>query len=226
MDAADINYPRVLDEAATITALLGGKSIARYGDGELKLMDGKEYLREPPSENLASELLRVFQAPDRNCIVGVPTLSPKGPKYKNWMRHAARFARYMRPDVQYYSAFITRPDSAPWINTEKFAAQVERLWRKKNVVVLSEPRNSILIAVRMSAKSVEHVDCPSREAYGEIDRLQEAITTRRPDVALLSCGPTATCLANRLAAIGIQAVDIGSAGGYLVKLLIKRMAVA
>jgi hypothetical protein len=38
-------------------------------------------------------------------------------------------------------------------------------------------------------------------------------------VALLSCGPTATCLANRLARRGIQGVDMGSVGGMLVRLM-------
>jgi len=32
---------------------------------------------------------------------------------------------------------------------------------------------------------------------------------------LLSCGPTATVLANRLTKYGIQAIDLGSIGGFL-----------
>jgi hypothetical protein len=38
-------------------------------------------------------------------------------------------------------------------------------------------------------------------------------------VTVLSVGPTATVLANRLAARGIQALDLGSAGGFLLRLL-------
>jgi hypothetical protein len=214
-------YPQVIGEFATIDAMLTGKSIARFGDGELKCMDGAGYFREPGSETMAAELLKIIQDPHPDCLVGIPTMAPEGPKYEGWIRHADRFAKLLCPDtVRYYSAFITRPDSAPWINTAEFAAKFVRLWQRKRVAVLSEPGNKILKAVRLSAKKMKHIPCPHREAYAEINRFEALIAGSKPDVALLSCGPTATCLANRLAKRGIHAVDIGSAGGYLLKLLL------
>jgi hypothetical protein len=212
-------YPEVIGEFATLAALLTGKSIARYGDGELKLMDGKAYLREPPSEALAGELGRIIQEPHPACLVGIPTMDPGGPKYRNWLRHEKRFLKWLSPEVVYHSAFITRPDSAPWIRTVEFAEKIERLWKGKRATVLCEPGNSILRTVGLSAKKISHIECPHREAYAHIDRLERQIVGKRNEVALLSCGPTATCLAHRLAAAGVQAVDIGSAGGYLLKLL-------
>ena len=215
-----MTYPQVIGEFLTIAAILTGKSIARFGDGEFKCADGNGYFREPGSEKLADELLAVLQKPHKYCLVGVPTMNPDGPKYEGWIRHRDRFAKLLRPDTTiYYSAFITRPDSAPWIKCEEFVSKMERVWRKKRVTVLCEPGNSILKVVRLSAKKMKHVPCPHREAYAEIDRLEGLIAGSKPDVALLSCGPTATCLAHRLAVHGIQAVDIGSAGGYLLKLL-------
>lgn len=220
-----MTYPQVIGEFKTVDAVLTGKSLARFGDGELKLMDGKGYFREPESAELGGELLHVLQRPAANCLVGIPTMDPAGPKYAGWIRHADRFAKLLRPDcVQYYSAFVTRPDSAPWINSMTFAFKIRDLWKGKRVAVLAEPGNSILKAVKLSAKKVKHVPCPHREAYAEIDRLEAAITGGKPEIALLSCGPTATCLANRLALRGIHAVDIGSAGGYLLRLLLCRSA--
>jgi hypothetical protein len=216
-----MTYPQVIGEFETLAAVLSGKSIARYGDGELKLMHGQAYVRQPASENLGAELLDILQRPHENCLVGIPTMAPAGPKYENWLRHSERFAKVLRPEsVQYYSAFITRPDSAPWINTRKFAAKVARLWRKKRATVLSEPGNKILKAVALSAKQLNVVCCPHQEAYAEIDRFEDEILGTRPEIVLLSCGPTATCLANRLASRGVHAVDIGSAGGFLLKLLV------
>jgi len=235
-------YPQVIGEFETLDAVLSGKSLARFGDGELKLMDGKGYLREPGSAQLARELLDILQRPAANCLVGIPTMDPRGPKYENWLRHRDRFAKLIvsgiesqvsgfsetngrreTPDTRlFYSAFITRPDSAPWINMVEFARQMEKLWKGKRAAVLCERENSILKAVRLSAHRLKHIACPHREAYAGIDELERAIVKARPDIALLSCGPTATCLANRLAARGVHAVDIGSAGGYLLKLLIKK----
>ncbi len=214
-----MNYPNVIGEFETVAELIKGKSIARVGDGELKLMYGQSYFREPPSIYLARELLDLVRSPHENCLVGIPTMAPNGPKYKNWLRHAGRFAKVLDHRATYHSAFITRPDSAPWINTIEVAKKLEEVWRDRRVAVLSEPGNKILKAVGLSAKKVKRIHCPSDNAYNEIDRLEAEIIARKPDVAILSCGPTATCLANRLAIEGIQAIDIGSAGGYLLRLL-------
>lgn len=222
MDAPAVNYPQIRDEWETMRKVCGGFSLARFGDGELKLVHGKGYKREPGSQRLAAELLQVLTHPHPRCLVGVPTMSPAGPKYQNWLRHAARFADVLEPArVTYYSAFVTRPDSAPWINCAEFAQLARTLWQEKRVTVISEARNKLLTLARLSAQQVKHVRCPSYEAYARADELEDRAVTSSADVVLLSCGPTATCLANRLARRGIHAVDMGSAGGYLLALLLK-----
>src|SRR5689334_5478065 len=117
-----IEYPPVAGEFETVAKLLEGYSIARFGDGEFKLIDGQGYFREPANEKLSAELLEVLQRPAANCLVAIPTMDPRGAKYDGWIRHQARFARIIvsvssaLSVVKYYSAFVTRPDSAPWIN--------------------------------------------------------------------------------------------------------------
>ncbi len=114
-------YPEVRDEYATLKALRAGASIARIGDGELKLIHGAAAMREPANPKLARELLDILQRPVKGLLPGIPTLDPKGPKHINWLKHAVRFCQVLVPGVTYYSAFITRPDSAPWISTNTFA---------------------------------------------------------------------------------------------------------
>jgi hypothetical protein len=217
--ATALTYPPVIGEWDTMRAVCAGSSIARFGDGELKLMHCKSYVREPASRKLAAELRAVLTNPHPRCIVGIPTMSSDGPKFENWIRHRDRFAGVLAPHVTYYSAFITRPDSAPWIQCEEFARLVESLWRCKRAAVICEPKNKILTAVRLSAARTKHIRCPSHLAYSRIDLFEDAVLEAEPEIALLSVGPTASCLANRLAAHGLHAVDIGSAGGYLLELL-------
>jgi Domain of unknown function (DUF1792). len=214
-----VTYPEVRSEYETVAELLKGKSIARFGDGELKIVYGAGYVRAEPNEALTHELRKVLQKPHPNCLVGIPTMDREGPKYDNWLRHKRRFSRVLSKNVQYYSAFISRPDSAPWIMTHSFALEMQQLWEGKNVAVICEPDNSILPVIKMSALDVAHIECPHREAYFHIDDFQDAIIRYSPDIAILSIGPTASCLANRLAGDGIQAIDIGSAGGFLRKIL-------
>jgi hypothetical protein len=214
-------YPRVKGEFATVRHLLKGKSIARFGDGELKILDGVGYGREPVNGALTAELRMLVAAPDKDCLIGIPTMGKKDPKYENWLRHRDRFCRYFdrEDERQYWSAFITRPDSAADdLESREYCGLVAKLWIGRRAVVVSEPTSKLLACLRLTNEPI-YIECPSHKAYAEIDRFEDEICKASPAVALLSCGPTATCLANRLAARGIQALDLGSVGGLLMRWL-------
>jgi hypothetical protein len=213
-----MGWPKVHDEFETLTKLQQGFSIARFGDGEFKMMDGAGYVREPPNKKLAHELRQVMRSPHPMCLRGIPTFDPRSPKYSTWVKHTERFTRLLRAKGPFYSAFISRPDSAPWIRTREFALEFQKLWLGKRVAVLCEINGSALRAVG-ERPSVVHVICPSHKAYAQIDHFENRIVAEEVDIAILSCGMTATCLAKRLAARGIQAIDFGSGGSFLAKLL-------
>lgn len=219
MVAPAVSYPVVRDEWATLELLKAGRSIARFGDGELKMLQGRSYRRQVGSQRLAAQLRQVLHDPDADCLVGIPTMDPTGPKFANWDRHRERFLQVLEGSkVRYCSAFISRPDSAPWINCQAFADGMRELWKGRRVVVLCEGDNSLLPLVRLSALQVTHVECPTYQAYDRIQEFEELLLAATANVAILSCGPSATILANRLARHGLQALDLGSAGGFLLKL--------
>lgn len=217
-----MRYPLVLNEFSTIDAVASGMSIARFGDGELKVVYGYGYVREEPNTKLTQEIREVLLNPHPTCLIAIPTMDPAGPKYENWIRHQRRFSRVLSPKRVYMSAFISRPDSSPWINTLDYAQRAQKIWAGKRVVIVSEAKNSLLHTARLAAHKTTHVGCPRFGAYAVIDELEEkaaAAYDGKPDVILISAGVTATCLANRLAKRGLHAVDLGSAGGFLYKLL-------
>lgn len=214
-----MKYPDVVDEMATVNELMKGSSIARLGDGEFKLIVGQGYVREPANPRLGKELRNVVANPHPGCIVGIPRLTVKGPKNGNWLARTERFIPYLARRTTYYSAFISRPDSAPWINRLKFARKMQSLWLDREVVALCEPKSSLRRMLAFGAAKVTHIECPSSNAYALIDLFEKAIVQMRPQIAFLACGPTATCLANRLARRGVQTIDLGSGGSFLAKLL-------
>jgi hypothetical protein len=212
-------YPHVKGEFATVSRLLKGSSIARFGDGELKFLCSAGYRRQPANTALTDEMRALVASPNEGCVIGIPTLDPNGPKYENWRRHEGRFVKFFKrgDGNRYYSAFITRPDSAADnIESPEYVDLLSRLWVGRNVVVLSELTSKLLACVRETS-NVTHIECPRYEAYAMVNDFERAIVAAKPDVALLSCGPTATCLANRLAGRGVQAIDIGSIGGMLLR---------
>jgi hypothetical protein len=215
-----MSYPKVANEYTTMEMLQAGRSIARFGDGEFKMMDGAGYVREPPNRKLAAEMRAILRYPHKNCLVAIPTMDPRGPKIASWKRHTDRFARLLKnAPGPLYSAFISRPDSAPWIRTREFAEQMQSLWAGKRVWVLCEKGGSTIRAVKPAAATTIYERCPHKEAYQFIDIYEKEAVAEMPDIAILSCGMTATCLANRLSAHGIQAIDFGSAGAFIAKML-------
>lgn len=216
-------YPEVKNEFETLAKLKEGFSIARFGDGEFKMIDGAGYTREPANRALAKELRDIARGRGpANLLVAIPTMNPQGPKYASWNRHRERFTRLLHPEVTYYSAFISRPDSAPWIRNAEFAREYESLWRGKKAVVLCEKSGSAIRAVTPGARKLVYLQCPRERAYSVVDLMERAIRDARPEIAILSCGVTATVLARRLARRGIQAIDFGSGGAFIASLLRQR----
>ena len=214
-----MTWPTVLDEFETVSKVLEGFSLARFGDGELKMIYGAGYSREHGNPAIAAELYDVLGEPHERCLPAIPTLDEQGPKYRNWLRHQQRFEDVLDLSRVYGSAFVSRPDSSPWIDNVEYAELVSSIWASKRAAVVCERKGSMFSAVRMRAKQTTHIECPRIGAYRVIDDLERAVMDLRPDVAVLSAGPTATCLANRLSARFVHAVDLGSAGGFLRRLL-------
>lgn len=208
-------YPKVAGEYETVNKLLTGYSIGRIGDGELKLMTGGCALREPVNAKLAEELCEFALEPDKKCLVGILSMDKNSPKYAGLSRHATRFLTVLSPSVRYYSAHISRPDHAPWIENPEFCGLVQKLWAGKRVTVLCEKRGSIIPVLEKKAKAVYHVECPNYEAYSVAKKLEGNILRGKPEVVIMCAGPTATIMANRLSKRGIQAIDLGSAGKFL-----------
>lgn len=211
-------YPKVHDEWATLKKLQEGLSIARFGDGELKMATGKEYVREPANRKMAKELSSILTKPHKNCLVGIWPLNPESPKHESLNRHRERFKAVLSPNVEYYSSLISRPDSAPWIRTREYALEFQKLWAGRRVALLCE-RDSGALRALSAAASIDHVECPHEKAYSKIDWFEKQVLRNAPDIAIMACGPTATCLAHRLAKKGLQAIDFGSGGSFLAKLL-------
>jgi hypothetical protein len=212
-----VKYPKVRDEWVTLKKLQQGFSIARFGDGELKMMTGKEYIREPANRKMAKELTEVMTSPHKKCIVGIWPLNKQSPKYASMSKHRERFKQALSPDVEYYSSLISRPDSAPWIRTPEYALEFQKLWTGKRIFLVAEAEGG---AQRLFAnEDVAHFRCPRHGAYAKIDAMESDAVGLEPDIAILACGPTATCLANRLSRRGIHAIDFGSGGSFLAKLL-------
>ena len=210
------HYPDVMTEEQTLT-LLPTHSIARFGDGEWRCAIGGGCTSQRPDPNLARELKQVLVSRMPSLIVGLP--HSRGPRAESWERYAEkRYMAYADQDKLYGSAFITRPDNAPWIDTPDFWDKVRSLWRGRDVILVVGDKKSITEEmIAGEASSLEHVWGPRQHAYAEIDRLEIDVLAhaRERSTVILCLGATATVLAWRLAKRGIHALDLGHIGMFM-----------
>lgn len=209
-------YPEVVDEWTTLREVLAGKSIARYGDGELKIMRGGNCVSQKYDLPLAQEMQNIIRSPRKDLLVGIPTIDDRNPKHQNWRDLMPRFSPFLTQGATYHSSFITRPDNAPWLGTKEYFDAVESLWKGRGVVFIGNGQRSLTAKFLMDtgADVVHWIKCSYRDSYAEIDRLEIEALRSRHNRVLMCVGPTATCLASRLAQRGRHAVDLGHIGMF------------
>jgi hypothetical protein len=206
-------YPHVLGEEQTLDAVLHGWSLARYGDGEFHLCSGIGIPCQRYDRALQMRLVDILRD-SGECKVGLPNIHSDTPKASFWEPFASIAPRFLS-DRRYVSAFISRPDSAPWIDTPSYWSQLESLWRDQDVTLVRGSSRSLTSDDLKGAKKVTEVIAPKRDAWRDYDALLERIGT--PARALLCLGPTATVMAVDLCAKGVHAIDIGHVGLFLKK---------
>lgn len=209
--------PPIHTEETTLALALSGFSISRFGDGELRCAMGGQASAQIPDQAMAHELRRILIGPTKS-LVCLPH-SKYGPKAANWKKYeTTKFTPYFK-QMQYGSAFITRPDSTPHINTPEYWANVRKLWSNRDtVLVVGTDYGSLNEHMLRDARSLRVVFGPRRDAYAEIPRLMDEIGKPPEDHIVLMClGPAATIMAERLAQKGVWAIDIGHIGKFMPK---------
>lgn len=206
-----MTYPNILGEIETLRFVAAGASLARYGDGEFALCAGHPIKCERGDLTLSRRLREILRVQSGPCLVGIPNIWSETPKIGYWRKYATQAAPFLN-DTGYVSSFVSRPDSAPWIDTPEYWSLLESLWRDQDVSLVRGGGRSFTSADLTSARSVEEIIAPSLHAWRDYDELLEAVGT--PTRALLCVGPTATVMAYDLAARGVHAIDLGHAGMF------------
>lgn len=208
-----MEYPDVLSESSTLDRVFAGASLARYGDGEFNLCEGHGIKCQRFASDLAQRLREIL-IDSGDCLVGIPNINSDTPKREFWRRYLVRGANLLA-NRGYVSSFVTRPDSAPWIDTPDYWARVELLWKGLDVTLVRGSLRSLMVPDLVGAASVREILAPPVHAWSEYHGLMAEIG--KPDRVLLCLGPTATVMAVDLCAQGVHAIDFGHAGMFLRK---------
>ena len=213
-------FPKVLGEWATLSRVLNGCSLSRYGDGEIKHMDGTRNVSQHQSDSLTNAMKAVFRSRIRNHLVAIPNvysgrsfLDVNEQYIYNMQR---RFMKVADLHYSYGSAYITRGDLCGYISWPSYWATISELWNGRDVVLVrGVEKRANPINMMAKARNLVRVEIPPQHAwkhYKEI--LRECMAYPKESAYLLCAGPTATILAAELAMNGRWAVDLGHLGMF------------
>lgn len=215
MKTTTSGYPTVLSEWETLDRLLQGQSIARYGDGELKLCLGRSAKAQSANPEIQKRLLEILKS-DSDCLVGIPNIADTRQmaerKREFWKQYQGRqYTQLYRSGKVYASAFITRPDSAPSIAKAEYFEQVQKLWAGRDVILINGTNKAFdkdpdfLRGCRFTRWTYPNND--AWDVYPEL--VSRCLKESKEKLFIASLGPTATVLAYDLAENGYQALDLG-----------------
>lgn len=176
----------VLSEMATLTEACHGTSISRFGHGELAILNGKDAAWQKYDPLLAEELRAILRS--SRTLVSVP--HTRGKRAWEWKAFLSAYGCEIKQDRWYGSAFISRRDEVDW--PDGYVELASSLFE----------RGSFLKGVGI-------------DDYERVDELERTALSMMKMPVLLSCGPTATVLAERLAKKGLWAIDIGNMRNFL-----------
>ena len=189
-----------------MTEVAQGTSLARFGDGEFQIMAGENARYQQYEDALAAELRQILE--HSTCLIGIPRSNLVG-LTRDWGVFLEKYGRGLKPDKWYGSAFVSRADEVIW--TKEYRRLLVGLWSERSIVFVAPEAIEF-----KGAKGTHRLKASFRNAFDNVDWLEsEAIKYGRYEPVILSCGPTATVLADRLARKGIWAVDLGNFAKFL-----------
>lgn len=216
--------PKVASVNDTINKIIQDEcSIARFGDGEIKLVAGKDISFQKATPFAVDKLREVLSSNEEGLLIGIADIFGDRSRYSGssteyWNNHLKRYRhvwyRYLIKGKQYYNASFTRQYMSL---KDKSASQdvfceIKRIWDKKDVVIIEGEKSRFGIGndLLSNAKSIRRIIGPSTQAFDKYDDILNSAKTLPLDTLfLLALGPCATALAYDLHNAGYRAVDIG-----------------
>lgn len=214
---------KTIDE--TIQELLNtNKSLVRYGDAELRMIDGNTVEFQEYDEKLAERMLQVLQSENDMLLVAIPdifdSLECYTEKSKEFWKEHLFFSRkiyykYCSGERIYYNAFVSRcyymierkECCADWFK------EIRKLWQGKKVVVVEGDvsHNGVDNDLLDNAESIRRIICPGKSAFRVYNQiLEKCLSYSRDNLFLVAVGNTAKVLVADLVENGYRAIDIGN----------------
>lgn len=218
--------PQVLSIDETLERVAQEKlSVSRFGDGEIKLVAGRDISFQKQSAALSEALSEVLHSDDEGFLVCLPDIFDDrsylmDAPAAHWKKHLAEFRPVwydrLRPGKVYGNAFMSRcymqlRDKSTCASSFR---RMKQIWDGQDVLLVEGEKSRLGIGNDLfdNARSIRRILGPVENAFVRYDELFEAAKKHGKDkLILLALGPTASVMSYALFREGFRAIDLGHA---------------
>ncbi len=213
----NVKLPKVINSYDALYELsVSNKSMARFGDGEFKLIMGENISFQKYNPKLAERLKNILKNQNDNILVGIPDCfgyCPGSYMKKVMVQCRETLYKYIDFTKNYIDAGVTR--KLKFHNREQgkdYYNKMKTIWHNKNIVLVEGAGSRVGIGNDLldNASSVKRIICPIKDAFSKYDEIVRiCLEQPKNTLFIMALGPTATVLAEDLTNAGYRALDMG-----------------
>ena len=210
---------RIMTIEQTLQEIINNKkSIARYGDGEFRIIFGKSIKFQRFNQTLKEKLLNVLNSNFKNLLVGIVQLyNNTNPFWINFIENNKfQLAKIINKHKIYSNSYITRfyDPKGDKTRIKNYIINFKKLWNNRNILIIEGEKTRLGIGNDLfnNTKSIKRIICPEENAFDSYGKIIEYIKSLKLDkntLILISLGPTATVLTYDIFKLGNQIIDFG-----------------
>lgn len=219
--------PNVLTAEQSVDKIIRNKaSVARFGDGEFKLMYNIADLKFQKRNKLLSKRLReVITSNVDNLYIGIPKIfTEKDLIYRSneshifWKKHLLKYRKKWYKLLDFNYIYINASFTRNYIgiknknNILEYFNKVKKIWEHRDVIIVEGKFSRVGVGNDLlnNTKSISRIIAPAENAFDYYEKILNTILEYpQSNLILIALGPTATILAKDLHTRGYQAIDIG-----------------
>lgn len=217
--------PNVLDENHTVDLLCKTKkSLARFGDGEISIINGNDIPFQQYDKILANRMREILLNHNNKMLIGInhhyfyPTYNPMANNVRRdfalfvmpWARKTLITCLDLTTD--YCDAGFTGIRQEKNTKNDNIFKKMRTIWNKREVVLVGcrQAQEKNQYDLFDNAEKANWIYVPNKNAFSEYDNILAKIKTYSKNaIIILMAGPTGKVLAYDLAQLGYRALDLG-----------------